>query len=39
MTWYNYIFIIIMFIAYFDYMFSIVGLALFYALVRIALTL
>ena len=28
MTWYNYTFIIIMFIAYFDYMFSIVGLAL-----------
>jgi len=28
MTWYNYIFIIIMFIAYFDYMFSIIGLAL-----------
>ena len=28
MTWYNYIFIVIMFIAYFDYMFSIVGLCL-----------
>jgi len=28
MTWYNYIFIIIIFIAYFDYMFSIVGLVL-----------
>jgi len=28
MTWYNYIFIIIMFIVYFNYMFSIVGLAL-----------
>jgi len=28
MTWYNYIFIIKMFIAYFDYMFSIIGLAL-----------
>jgi len=28
MTWYNYIFIIIMFIAYFNYIFSIVGLAL-----------
>jgi len=29
MTLYNYMFIIIMFIAYFDYIFSIVGLALF----------
>ena len=29
MTWYNYIFRIIMFIAYFDNMFSIVGLALY----------
>ena len=28
MTWYNYIFIIIIFITYFDYIFSIVGLAL-----------
>jgi len=28
MTWYNLIFLIIMFIAYFDYMFSIDGLAL-----------